>query len=102
MIASRSCAQMPAFCQGRVGGVMVEATEIVHEYGGRTGLALGTTTFITGAIGAARILGGWLVDRFAIPRVVAGAHQWSLGGAPVLSAWPARSSRARARDDRQA
>ena len=68
--------------------VMSQAAGIVQAYGGHTALALGATTFITGAIGAARILGGWLVDRFSIPRVAAFAHLWSLAGAAVLSAWP--------------
>lgn len=68
--------------------VMSQAAGIVQAYGGRAALALGATTFITGAIGAARILGGWLVDRFSVPRVAAFAHLWSLAGAAVLSAWP--------------
>lgn len=68
--------------------VMSQAAGIVHAYGGKTMLALGATTFITGAIAAARIGGGWLVDRFPVPRVAAGAHLWSLTGALLLSAWP--------------
>ena len=68
--------------------VMSQAAGIVQAYGGKTGLALGATTLITGAIAAARVGGGWLVDRFAIPRVAAGAHLWSLAGALVLTLWP--------------
>ena len=36
---------------------------------------------ITGAVGAARIGGGWLVDHFAAARVGVGAHACSLAGA---------------------
>jgi OFA family oxalate/formate antiporter-like MFS transporter len=68
--------------------VMSQAAGIVQAYGGRTGLALGATTFITGAIAAARIGGGWLVDRFSVPRVAMFAHLWSLTGALMLSLWP--------------
>lgn len=68
--------------------VMSQAAGIVAAYGGQTVLALGATTLITGAIAAARIGGGWLVDRFEVPRVAIGAHLWSLAGALLLSAWP--------------
>jgi len=34
---------------------------------------VGATTFVTGAVGAARIGGGWLVDHFAAARVGVGA-----------------------------
>jgi MFS transporter, OFA family, oxalate/formate antiporter len=60
----------------------------VQAYGGATVIAVGATTFITGAVGAARIAGGWLVDRFAIPQVAIGAHVFSLLGAVILSIWP--------------
>jgi MFS family permease len=39
--------------------VMSQAAGIVQAYGGATALAVGATTFITGAVGAARIAGGW-------------------------------------------
>lgn len=68
--------------------VMSQAAGIVAAYGGKTALALGATTLITGAIAAARIGGGWLVDRFQVPNVAIGAHLWSLAGALLLSAWP--------------
>lgn len=68
--------------------VMSQAAGIVQAYGGRTALALGATTFITAAIAAARVGGGWLVDRFPMPRVAAAAHLWSLAGAMLLSFWP--------------
>jgi len=68
--------------------VMSQAAGILQAYGGATALALGGTTFITGAIAAARIGGGWLADRFAVPRVAVGAHLCSLAGALLLVAWP--------------
>lgn len=68
--------------------VMSQAAGIIQAYGGKTVLALGATTLITGAIAAARVGGGWLVDRFPIPRVAAGAHLWSLAGALILTLWP--------------
>jgi OFA family oxalate/formate antiporter-like MFS transporter len=68
--------------------VMSQAAGIVQAYGGATALALGATTFITGAVAAARIGGGWLVDHYAVPRVAMGAHLWSLTGALALTFWP--------------
>jgi OFA family oxalate/formate antiporter-like MFS transporter len=68
--------------------VMSQAAGILQAYGGQTALALGGTTFITGAIAAARIGGGWLVDRFPVPWVAVGAHACSLAGALLLAAWP--------------
>lgn len=68
--------------------VMSQAAGILIAYGGATALALGGTTFITGAIAAARIGGGWLVDRYSMARVSAGAHLWSLAGALMLALWP--------------
>jgi MFS transporter, OFA family, oxalate/formate antiporter len=68
--------------------VMSQAAGIVQAYGGATAYALGATTFITGMIGAARIAGGWLTDRFAVPHVAMGAHAFSLAGAILLTAWP--------------
>jgi MFS transporter, OFA family, oxalate/formate antiporter len=68
--------------------VMSQAAGIVQAYGGATVLAVGATTFITGAVGAARIAGGWLTDRFAIPRVAMGSQLFALGGALLLSLFP--------------
>ena len=68
--------------------VMSQAAGIMSAYGGQTLLALGATTFITGLIGAARIGGGWLVDRFAMPTVACAAHACSLTGALLLTLWP--------------
>ena len=68
--------------------VMSQAAGILQAYGAKTVFALGATTFITGAIAAARIGGGWLVDRFAIPRVAACAHLLALCGSLLLLSWP--------------
>jgi MFS family permease len=68
--------------------VMSQAAGIVQAYGGATAVAIGATTFITGAVGAARIAGGWLTDRFAIPRVAMGSQVFAFCGALILSLWP--------------
>ena len=68
--------------------VLSQAAAIVQAYGGPAALAVAATTFITGAVGAARITGGWLVDHFAVARVAVGAHACSLAGALLLSALP--------------
>ncbi len=68
--------------------VLSQAAAIVQAYGGAAALAIGATTFITGAVGAARIAGGWLVDHFAASRVGVGAHVCSLAGAVLLSLVP--------------
>jgi hypothetical protein len=69
--------------------VMSQAAGIVQAYGGQTAIAIVATTLITGAVGAARIAGGWLVDRFAIPRVATGSQLFALCGALILSLFPA-------------
>jgi MFS family permease len=68
--------------------VMSQAAGILAAYGAGTALALGATSFVTGAIAAARLGGGWLVDRFEPPRVGAGAHLLALAGGLALLAWP--------------
>jgi MFS family permease len=68
--------------------VLSQAAAMVQAYGGSAALAVGATTFITGAVGAARIAGGWLVDHFAAARVGVGAHLCSLAGAVLLSFMP--------------
>jgi MFS family permease len=68
--------------------VLSQAAAIVQAYGGAAALAVGATTFITGAVGAARIAGGWLVDHFQAARVGVGAHLCSLAGAILLSLIP--------------
>ena len=68
--------------------VLSQAAGIVQAYGGKTALALGATTLITGVIAAMRVGGGALVDRYAAPRVACAAHLWSLAGALILTLWP--------------
>jgi len=69
--------------------VLSQAAAIVQGYGGGTALAVGATTFVTGAVGAARIAGGWFVDHFPAARVGVGAHACSLAGAVMLGLAPA-------------
>jgi len=68
--------------------VMSQAAGILQAYGAKSAFALGGTTFITGAIAAARIGGGWLVDRFPVPRVASSAHLIALCGSLLLLMWP--------------
>ncbi len=68
--------------------VLSQAREIVAAYGGAATLAVAATTGITGAIALARISGGWLVDRFAVPHVMCAAHTLALAGGVLLALWP--------------
>jgi OFA family oxalate/formate antiporter-like MFS transporter len=68
--------------------VLSQAAGIIAAYGGDTATALATTTAITGAIACARLAGGWLVDRFAVPFVAACAHGLAMTGAVLLTIWP--------------
>jgi OFA family oxalate/formate antiporter-like MFS transporter len=68
--------------------VLSQAAGIIAAYGGDTATALATTTAITGAIACARLMGGWLVDRFAVPFVAAFAHGVAMTGAVLLTVWP--------------
>lgn len=74
--------------------VLSQAAAIVQAYGGAAALAVGATTFITGAVGAARITGGWLVDHYQAARVGVGAHACSLAGAILLSLVPSPATAA--------
>jgi MFS family permease len=69
--------------------VLSQAREIVAAYGGAAALAVGATTGLTGAIALARISGGWLVDRFAVPQVMCAAHALALGGGLLITLLPA-------------
>jgi MFS family permease len=69
--------------------VLSQAREIVATYGGAAALAVAATTGITAAIAAARIGGGWLVDRFPVPHVMCGAHALALAGGLLLTFFPA-------------
>jgi OFA family oxalate/formate antiporter-like MFS transporter len=68
--------------------VLSQAAGIIAAYGGATALAVYGTMFITGTIAAARVAGGWMIDRFAIPTVAAGAHAAALAGNVALTLWP--------------
>jgi MFS transporter, OFA family, oxalate/formate antiporter len=69
--------------------VLSQAREIVASYGGAAALAVAATTGLTGAIALARISGGWLVDRFAVPQVMCAAHALALGGGLLITLLPA-------------
>jgi len=71
--------------------VLSQAAGIIAAYGGAMGLAVFGTTFITAAIAAARVAGGWMVDWLAIPTVAAGAHAVALAGNVALTLWPGPS-----------
>lgn len=68
--------------------VLSQAAGIIVAYGGATATALFATTAITGAIAGARIGGGWLVDKFSVPSVMAFAHVVALAGTIALSLFP--------------
>jgi MFS transporter, OFA family, oxalate/formate antiporter len=68
--------------------VLSQAAGIVAAYGGEGAVAVFATTAITGAIAAARLAGGLLVDRFPVPHVMAGAQAFALLGTIVLTLWP--------------
>ena len=68
--------------------VLSQAREIVAAYGGAAALAVAATTGLTGAIALARIGGGWLVDRFAVPYVMCAAHGLALGGGLLVTLLP--------------
>ena len=69
--------------------VLSQAREIVAVYGGAATLAVAATTGLTAAIALARISGGWLVDRFAVPHVTCAAHALALGGGLLMTLLPA-------------
>lgn len=68
--------------------VLSQSVGILLSYGAANQLAVGATSLITGMIAAARLSGGWMVDRFTVSQVMLGAHAWSLTGAMLLSIWP--------------
>ena len=69
--------------------VLSQAREIIATYGGATTLAVAATTGLSAAIAAARIGGGWLVDRFAVPHVMCAAHALALCGGLLVTLFPA-------------
>jgi OFA family oxalate/formate antiporter-like MFS transporter len=68
--------------------VLSQAAGIIRAYGGAPGLSVLGTTAIAASITVARIGGGWMVDRLAIPTVMVGAHALALAGNVVLTWWP--------------
>ncbi len=83
--------QMAAvFFLAAAAGLMVLSQQvgIIATYGGGTVLAIYAGTAITGAVAAARLGGGWLLDKFSVPAVMAFAHLWSLIGAVGLTLLP--------------
>ena len=78
------------FLLAAAAGLMVlsQAAGIVAAYGGATALATWATTGLSGAIAAARLVGGTLIDRFSIPKVMAGAQVTALIGSAALTVWP--------------
>lgn len=68
--------------------VLSHAAGMVASYGAGRSASLVATTGITAAIAAARVCGGWLIDRFPVPFVAAFAQAAALSGAIVLTAVP--------------
>lgn len=81
------------FLMAAAAGLMVlsQAAGIVAAYGGATAVATWATTALSGAIAAARLFGGFLIDRFSIPKVMAGAQIMALAGGAALTIWPTPS-----------
>ncbi len=65
-----------------------QSVGILFSYGAANQIAVGATSLMTGMIAAARLSGGWMVDKFTLSQVMMGAHAWSLIGALLLSVWP--------------
>lgn len=68
--------------------VLSQAASMVSAFGAGKSASLLATTGITGAIAAARLLGGWLIDRFPVPFVAASAQTIALSGAMALTLMP--------------
>ena len=68
--------------------VLSQAAAMVTAFGAGKPAAVLATTGITAAIAAARLLGGWLTDRLAVPLVAASAQAIALFAAIVLSVMP--------------
>jgi MFS transporter, OFA family, oxalate/formate antiporter len=71
-------------------GLMVisHAAGMVVAFGASKSASLLATTGITAVIAAARLLGGWLIDRLPIPFVAASAQTIALVGAIALTVIP--------------
>jgi OFA family oxalate/formate antiporter-like MFS transporter len=68
--------------------VLSQQVGIIAAYGGGTSLAVFSGTAITGFVAGGRLGGGWLLDKFSVPAVMASAHAWSLIGAIGLTLFP--------------
>ena len=68
--------------------VLSQAVGVITAYGGDTATALAATTGVTAVIAAARVIGGWLTDRFPAPFVGAFAHAVALSGTVLLTLFP--------------
>jgi OFA family oxalate/formate antiporter-like MFS transporter len=78
------------FLMAATAGLMVlsQAAGIFVAYGAGRPFALAATTAVTAAIAAARIAGGWLVDRWPVPVVAVTAQSIALTGGVLLTMWP--------------
>jgi OFA family oxalate/formate antiporter-like MFS transporter len=68
--------------------VLSQAAGMVAAFGAGKTASLLATTGITAAIAAARLAGGWLVDRLPVPIVAASAQAIALIGAIALTVMP--------------
>ena len=68
--------------------VLSQAAGMVAAFGAGKTASLLATTGITAAIAAARLAGGWLVDRLPVPLVAASAQAIALIGAIALTVMP--------------
>jgi MFS family permease len=68
--------------------VLSQAAGMVAAFGAGKSASLLATTGITAAIAAARISGGWLVDRLPVPFVAALAQAIALFGTIALTVMP--------------
>jgi OFA family oxalate/formate antiporter-like MFS transporter len=68
--------------------VLSQAASMVSAFGASKSASLLATTGITAAIAAARLLGGWLIDRLPVPYVAACAQAIALLGAIALTVMP--------------
>lgn len=68
--------------------VLSQAVVILEAYGVGKALALTATTGITAVVAGARLGGGFLIDRFAVPFVAAMAQSFACAGALLLVFMP--------------
>jgi OFA family oxalate/formate antiporter-like MFS transporter len=68
--------------------VLSQAAGMVSAFGAGKSASLLATTGITAAIAAARLCGGWLIDRLPVPHVAAAAQAVALLGAITLTVVP--------------